>query len=93
MSVFSKFTKRWFVLDLTKGTFHYSGGKGKKPSTLMHLRVSNPSNIRKYINVVYLQLTLLSVTGNTIFNLRQKIGPLIYMLRPRMKETGGLTLL
>ena len=38
MRLFSDYIKRWFVLDLTKGTFHYAGAKGKKPNKILHLR-------------------------------------------------------
>jgi hypothetical protein len=38
LKFFSNFTKRWFTLDLSKGIFYYSAGKGKDASKVIHLR-------------------------------------------------------
>lgn len=35
-----KYTKRWFVLDTQAYTLSYAKEKGKKASTVIHVRVS-----------------------------------------------------
>jgi hypothetical protein len=39
LSIFSKYVKRYFILDLEKGIISYADEKGKKPSTIIMVRV------------------------------------------------------
>jgi hypothetical protein len=40
MNVFTKYTKRYFVLDLESATFTYADDLAKKPSCIIMLRVT-----------------------------------------------------
>jgi hypothetical protein len=46
MKLFSKYIKRYFILDIEASTLSYAQEKGKWPTCIIMLRVSTPTTIQ-----------------------------------------------